>query len=164
MYSCSLFDHSNECPTNHPSTPITNMSRLNEVTHVRTSTVYRRRFHLIFIVPKMCLCMGMRKNDTVFALLMMHDLNLVWPKAHVFANIVDAYHPIQYQWYNRRILTPFAQVRQAAFAPESNIYPWYILVPYILKYPSASQHSGVCDIFPAISVTCLCSIYQILHR
>lgn len=90
MYSCSLFDHSNECPTNHPSTPITNMSRLNEVTHVRTSTVYRRRFHLIFIVPKMCLCMGMRKNDTVFALLMMHDLNLVWPKAHVFANIVDA--------------------------------------------------------------------------
>lgn len=46
--------------------------------------------------------------------------------------------------------------------PQKVIYtPWYILVPYILKYPSAS---GVCDIFPAISVTCLCSIYQILHR
>lgn len=49
-----------------------------------------------------------------------------------------------------------------AFARKGNIYPWYILVPYILKYPSASQYSGICDIFPAISVTCLCSIYQIL--
>lgn len=112
MYSCSLFDHSNECPTNHPSTPITNMSRLNEVTHVRT----REGFILYSSYQtKMCLCIYRdAKNDTISSPDDAHKSSKA--QSYVFANIVDASGCKYFlsansmvQWYNRRDLIPFAQ-------------------------------------------------------